>query len=358
MNTTGFDSTADANAANLRVGELDAQMLSVFDFQEDPNVWPIIYETRGRNLSVMHALRMMGVVDRIPLRNTKLNVFYRTQLQRPLKIGVEIGTAAKAASFTVEVDHDEYFGNTSVLQVGSQFLVPGKYITNDDVPNATHASAYVVSVANPGSNAEVFTCKFFNSKVAITTAIPAGTEMPLGGTVHGRGTKQPKGHVRGTLVKDFVVSLMKQTLEIEGGVQSTSTFLDKMDALYVDGKYTKSGRGGYLYRALIDEEFLFEAAKDMQAWAGERNTNSLTQAASDHIFNKSSVLLSGDGILPLMDKGAQKMYYDSEFGMYQFDDIITTLEAQGVSTPDIAILCGSNFGRTLENSGVEWVRAN
>lgn len=357
MNTTGFDVSTDSGAANLRVGELDSRMLSFFDYEQDPNVWPIIYEQYPNQLGLLHAMRMMGMVDRIPLKNTSLSVFYRSNLQRPLKLGAQIATTAKEAPFTVEIDHDEYFGGTSVLQVGSTFLIPGKYLTNDDIAVLTQGVAYVKSVSGTGTS-EVFTCQLLNSKTAISTAVPNGTELVLGGTIHGRGTKQPKGHIRGTLVKDFTTSLMKQTLEITGGIQSTSTFLDKMNALYVDGSRTKSGNGGYLYRALVDEEILFDAAKDIQVIAGERNTNLIEQAAGDHAFNKTSTLLSGDGIMPLMDAGAQKMYYDTEFGMYQLDDVVRILESQSISTRDVAILAGSNFDRTLENSGVEWLRAN
>mgnify|MGYP001454594386 CR=1 FL=1 len=351
-NTIGY--TADNLVGQTAVRSLDNAFISVYDHEHKPQVWDKLTQKYGEFLGILDTMRLMGAVDRYPLKSNKITMFEQANIERPIKVGTEISTTAASTVFTLEVADTQYDANgNGPLQVGDTFFVPETYITKSG-ENKTSAQAFVKGYSSgEGTVDEVFNCEFFDNSVAITTAIPVSTELIHGGNVRARGTGQPNGRQRSTLARDFYTSILKKSQEIEGGVQGTETYLDDMDAFPV---YGPNGQiKGYWYRGLIDMEFQFEADKDKQVFLGDYNDNpALTETAN---LGGSNVVRSGKGILPHLDEYGQLYLYDTEFGMSQFDELDRLMETQGVLSGDVVVMVGNELDRTMTNSSIEWTKA-
>jgi len=357
-NTVGYTATGHGGQAFVRPA--DNAFLSIFDWEQDPQVWDKRFVKKyGNLLGILDTMRLVGAVDRQPIRNTKITMFEDANQERPLRLDTSISTTDESEEFTVEVSHYDYDDNgNGTLQQGDTFFVPGKYITDSAVSNRTNAQAWVKSVSaeTAGTIAETFTCEFFSNTVAITTEIPATAELILGGNVKARGTGQPGGRSKGSLAREFYSNLLKRSQEIEGGVQGTATYRDMIeDAWEVTESMSRKGLSGYWMKQLEEMEFQFEADKDKQVWMGNYNSNpALTETAK---LGGSNVVLSGDGILPHLDSRAQQYPYDTEFAMNQFDEMGRLLQGQGVLAQDVLLIIGNELNRTMENSSIEWVKS-
>lgn len=353
-NTIGYQ--ADGLGGQGIIRPADNTFISLYDFEQNPQVWDKWTQRYGNLIGILDTMRLMGAVDRFKLKNDKITMFEDTNIERPLRLEVAIPTTGASTEFNVEVDHDDYDDNgNTILQAGQTFYIPGKYITDTENSTKTTAQAFVKSVTNAGTNAEVFVCEFFNNTTAITTEVPVTESLILGGVVAARGTGQPNGINRGSLAYELHTTLMKRSHAIEGGVPGTETYRDLIAGGYqVNETMSSKGLSGIWYKGLEEMEFQFESDKDKQILMGEYNSNAIVQTAK---LGGSNVVKSGDGILPILDDRGQLVLYDTEYGMNQYDELGRIMETQGVVTGDVVMMAGNEFGRTTENSSIDWVKS-
>ncbi len=348
--------TTTAQDVQLAVGGYDVNVNSLYDLNLPPQVFRQIYEQYGpRSFGFFDYLMMIGGEETVT--NDTLQLFELPAIRRSIKIGTGgIAVKAEGVAITFVLAADQYnTNNAGPLRIGDSVYIPPKYIEINNVTATIDAEYQVTSTASGPGVSTVYTATPFRAGTGIgfelATLVPENTVLRKGANKHGRGTDQPEPMNSGILKREYVTSIIKETIRIEGGQQAQRRYTDflKMENVGIRG----GGKGLYNW-ALAETEFRWKDQMNDAVFLGYENNNAnLTQ------LNKRSEtrsVLSTKGIRNWIDERGQLQTFNGQYNYNDFDQIKRILISQGFGNGVVDFCMGDELMLQIENGTLEHVK--
>jgi hypothetical protein len=340
--------TATSYAAR---GQWSNALQSLYAFEKKPQVWRKIYKQYGHLFDVFDWIDLMG--DTIDLKGDTMDVFEQYAYERPITIGTGgIATGATGATITFTLAATDYDANNNgPLNPQSDILIPGSYCAD-----TSQDYLYLVTGDDGGVGAAKIYTAIPHLKAGtnfaaarITTAIPAGTQLMIGGDEWGTGTDQPKGLTNGSLKHSYYTTISKATFDMEGGLQYQENYLDNVPL--------RGGKGvGRFNAATTQYEFDLNRKINYKIWLGQENDN--TGLTMTNSYGNSVAIKAQRGFLQWLQKLALKKTYSDKFEVIDFDDIKPLMISVGVSAQEMLFGMGDLLYVNMENSGYNFIKEN
>lgn len=338
---------ADTNtypASNVKVGAFDASnfvSLNSALFKDD--VYPEILKRNGYGELIFDILELSEATYDMKQRSTR--VLEMGQMERVVTVGtggIAVGAAGAAATFTLDTSDQDSAGGIPV-QVNDTVIIDGTFQASGE------DKEYVITAIS-GATPPVITLTPLSGAAAsvpadIDTAIPAGTKLTIASDKHGYGTGQPDGAYDVIYYRDYEAEITKTTHAVEGGV----------DALEWWAMPRKSGGNGVMFRGQEILEFKHNKKLDGKLFFSEPNENTANLTATS-TFGGTNALPSTKGIWNWATEVGQNFGYSGAWSMADFYDMKDILRAQNVTTNELMFMYGTNLGRQIEESNLDWIR--
>lgn len=344
--------TTTAQNVTTAVGGYDVNVNSLWDINLPPQYFAQIYEQYGpRSFGFFDFLMAVGREETIT--NDILKLFELPAVRRSLKIGTGgIALTAAGVNITFALAADQYnTNNAGPLRVGDSIFIPPKYCEVSNVAATMDLEYRVASIASGPGVSSVYTAVPFQSTFEISLLVPANTIIRKGGNKHGRGTGQPEPMTSGILERQFVTTILKETIRIEGGQQAQRRYTDflKMQDVGLRG----GGKGLYNW-ALAETEFrLKDQMNDTIFMSYERTNSALTE---NNKRGEARNVLSTKGIRNWIDERGQLQTYTTNYAFTDFDQIKRILISQGFGNGTVDFLCGSELYLDTENATLAHIK--
>lgn len=266
---------------------------------------------------------------------SRYTVFEEPELERTIEIE---GTIAESGeSEGSDIVFNVIAADADYRLEGFEIFIPGEYC-NEGV--STTPKVFVVTDV---TGTQV-TASPMSSDTIITTDIPDGTLLTVGAAKFPRGGGQPAGITNSNLQRDFYLTIVGETQNFEGGVNTFDPMLGVIDS---NGSKTLYAKG------LWQMEFLLERAKDKAMWVSEFNTNNVTKAKSD---STTGNIESFVGLRNHLDDRAQQLPYDTSIEPQDIKIIREIYETQGVMADMSFMGAGARLYEGMQDSGFEFLK--
>jgi hypothetical protein len=294
---------------------------------------------------LLNYLRMAN--NTMSVSNPTMNVYYDGSMERTIIVGTEISTSDAGATISLILHADNYDANDATyLRKDYVVLIPPQYITGADEPYRVPKGFQVTAIGEQAVPSTVYTLKPLGS-YGIGTAIPAGTELPVGYTNYSRGSGQPVGVVDYEYAETFTTGIVKTTLTLEGGIAAIKRWRDEF----------QNGGKNTILRGMEKMNFYHDSQIEKVAWLGQENDNSVT--TNNTRTAASRTVLGTKGVLQHMESDSMQLPYAGDaYALTDMEAIKALLESQMVTEREINVFCGSEYMRRYERAGLTFLGAN
>lgn len=296
-----------------------------------PKTYGELVKLYGEGLKFVDALFWAKRYIDIPTRD--LDVIEEGHFWDTLTTSAQTATATAGADITVR--------SLDNIRVGFSLHIPADYFTGVDVPQTYRITSKVEGTPN------VYTCSPFLATTALTTAIPASTELIIGASSYAPGAGQPASSIQDYFSHDHETRIIKETVHWEGGQNALQEWDDLKQSEY----------GASLYaRSVLITQMKMRLQQNDYVLMGYPNTNSLTQ---DNRHGETNTILSDYGLIPAMakDDGAMKQYYTGSYAEDNFDVVKFLLASQGLAGMNSVFFgLGQELFTSIENNMLKFIR--
>ena len=303
--------------------------VDVPEFRTD--IYPKYHRLYGDGFRLTTFLYAAGLIMP-PTTSSRMTVFEEPELERTVALEADSDTPGAGDSITFEV----VAGDETYPMLERSIYLPGEFFVGG---TSTPKECIVVNV-----NIADVTVSPLDATAQLAAPIPAGTTLTVGGAKYGRGGGQPGARQKRNLQRDFYTTILGETAEWEGGV---NTFRPEMEMIDSQGHKTLFDKG------LWETEFMLERSKDKAVWLSEFNTNNVTSATRG---GGASNIESFVGFRNHLDDRAQTLPYQDTIDPQDGKFIREIYESQGV----IADMSWGGFGprlwENMQDSGLEFIR--
>lgn len=322
---------------------------SIYDIR-DPQIHAELIKVYGSRMGMWDFYTLAG--NTFDVKGRTLTLWEELAFKKLIELadvgsGVGIATNAAGAAITFKLAAGEYDANGyTYLRVGDTVLVPKAYMASGTDKDRLYR---VISIANPGSSAAVYTAQpFFTSGVAdiasrITTAVPIGTKLSVEGDAWAPGSDQPTGLSRGFRSYTAKTTITKESFRLEGGVLSQQNYLPFINAYGQNAVYNKG---------LLDMEFMYNAKLNSKMFLGENNENTANNVEASTLTGSQAVLGSKGFLQNLTEKAQRKSYADA-WAFADFDDTKPLMLSQYVNSDSVVFLVGDLLNTSMEAAGLD-----
>jgi hypothetical protein len=309
--------------------------VDVPEFRTD--IYPAYYRLYGDGFRLSTFLYAAGLI--MPgWTSSRMTVFEEPELEKTVELDGDVvdGSAAGASLDLVIAIPDATYPllGRSVFLPGQYFnggvsTTPKEFQVTDWDPNTRTAEVTPLSADTEHDNGD----------------LPDGLVITVGAAKFGRGGGQPQSFRRRNLQRDFYVTILGETKEWEGGV---NTYRPELGVIDSQGNKTLFDKG------MWELEFLLERSKDKTIWLSEYNTNSVTKTKRDGVTTAN--VESFVGLRNHLDDRAQQLPYQDTIEPQDLKKIREIYESQGV----MADMSWGGFGprlfENMQDSGLEFVK--
>ena len=327
--------TPVALKSNTMSGAMDVGLNSIYNFALEPQVMGELIKLYGRGVGLKDIITFGGNV--INVASSQFEVQSQGSILNYIVNSTQVAAAASAgAAITVRVAN---INSEQLLAKNDVILIPAEYVNSG--AGSTPCKVQVTA-ATAGAGYVDYTCRPLLSTDHINVAIPANTPLmvTLGNYAPGTdgGNERRMGWYRDT----FYTAIKKAAFALGGSTQSDKRYQDTM----------KNGYPGMFTIASIIADFTLDAAISDELLVGVV-PNNVTQ--SD--FNNVSRTVRGTkGLWPHLESGGMSQLYVEDYAISDFDDVADGFESQGVLSKFATFAMGSDLYRSVENSGLEFIR--
>jgi hypothetical protein len=268
--------------------------------------------------------------------SSRYTVFEEPNLERTVEIDgvIEESGESEGSAITFNV----ITGDADYRLIGMSIFIPGEYC--NEGASSTPKEFVVTNVTG-----RAITASPLSSDTVITTDVPDGTLLTVGAAKFGRGQGQPKPLTSKNLQRDFYLTIVGETQEFEGGV---NTFQPELGVIDTNGSKTLYAKG------LWQMEFLLERAKDKTLWVSEFNTNNVTKTKRDG--TTTSNIESFVGLRNHLDDRAQQLPYANSLDPQDLKVVRELYETQGVMADMSFGGFGARLYEGIQDSGFEFLK--
>lgn len=249
-----------------------------------------------------------------------------------IDVATEIAATAAGADLTI-------VSPKGIGREGFVVHVPAKYLDNTDI-----AQSYRIKTKSYSAPNYTYTCEALLGTEAITTPIPVGQKLIVGGSMFAPGTRQPGSSVADFYTHNHTTRILKETIHEEGGQNALEEWPD----------LRQSANGSSLHaRNLAITQLNLRHQVNDAVLMGYPNAAGLTQ---QNRFGEDNAILGDYGLLPSMYQDAMKQYYTGAYTMDNFDVLKFLFASQGITGSSALFLQGQELGLSIENNKLGFIR--
>lgn len=330
----------------------NAEWVSTFSSFIKDDVYPTLIERYGYGDRIFDYIDMANQTTTI--RNRQLRVFEEGTMEATIKIGTAIATGAAGANITFKVDVDDIDANGNVpVRASDNIIIPGVYQTSGEdrgyrISTITKNSAVDVDiVAVPYNNAGTFA-----TAAQIGMTVPADTILCINGGQSGIGTGQPDGKTRSWFERTYETSIIKESVNYEGGVGGYQSWIDSNNWAFKD---IGGGKSVAAYLGTTQMEFDFMKKKAASVFFSETNDNTALTETSQS--NGTNAIPSTKGIWNWAEEAGQDLVYSNTFDIEDMADVRDLLRAQLVTCTDVMFWTGPTLDRQIEAANLGYTQS-
>ena len=327
---------------NERVeGNYSAQWLSLHSDLLRPVYLPQIYKTYGRAFDFLDFYSMAGKNGLVAGRTVKL--WEQGNIKATCTTSTAITTGVLGADITFKIDGSDYDTNGNpTVRLQQTVYISQKY----QPATVTIPMSYQVVSRSGSAGDYTFTARPFASAAAqIVVQVPIGTVLTVGPIQFAPGMGLPASTTQAYFERSFTSTILKEKLAVEGGFLSNQYW----EPFEQDGKLM-----GYVNKMLVDTEFLLDDQINQYVGFGQANDNAALVQTST--FGGSNKVLSGNGIWPSLNAGAQQLWYAGAFEHADYKTVKDLLESQGVVDQEVIFAMGSELHDDVEQADLNFIR--
>lgn len=312
---------------------------SIFDARLDEGYMQEEIRRYGLGSFFYDFVNMAGYETPVTTRTPK--IFEILEWELVTKTGTQINTGAAGAdiSWTIHADDIDASGGTTIME-NEAVVIPAAYqATGEDrIYVITDITGTTVTASPLSADGNTIT------ESQISVAVPTSTVLKVHGSYWGPGTGMPDSHRSSRAVRTYYTTIVKTNVGFEGGIQAI--------------KWRQLKSEGEANSAWIDGQGLaerFHSKKiDDSIFLGELNDNTaLTQASN---FGGTNLRRSTQGLWNWAEQAGQELLYPGTWDYTQLYDYKDLILSQNVVARDIMFMYGSDLGRMVEESGLDFLK--
>ena len=336
---TGKRGAADYSFASLHELAWDPNSTTVDQplFRQD--VYNKLFRLYGDGIRLTTMLYAAGLVLD-PWTSSRYTCNEEPSFERMIEIGSTMAESGKGAGDTLTLnvasDDRDYRILGMSIYLGGEFFNDAASTT----PKEFFVSAYDASTGNA-------TLQPYTGTTEQTADIPSGTLFKVGPAKYGRGGGQPESMVSTLLQRDFYTTMVGETFEMDGGV---NTFDPQIGVLDTNGSKTLWAKG------LAEMEFRMERAKDAAILISEINTNQNNVKTDRRGGSTTSPVQSFQGVRNHLDEAAQPLHHQGGIEPQDTKLINQIAESQGVMADTWFMGVGPRLYEQMQDAGFEFVK--
>lgn len=299
--------------------------------------------TYGLGSSFMDFLQLADQTINITTRTPK--VFEVLEWEKTVKTATLIDVATYGAAgadlvFTIHADDIDSVGQIPV-QVGEGIVLPGAYETNgrNAIYVITDITANVVTMTPLSKDG---TLTSYQSQLNVD--LPIGTLLKIHSYFSGYGTGQPLGHTQIRAIRTFNTTIVKTSMNYEGGIQALK---------WREIKTENGVNSAFLEGQALAEKFHSKKIDDA-LFLGEINDNSTLTEASQ--FGGTNRRASAKGFWNWAEEAGQDQLYAGTWNTSDLYDYKDLALSQNLIAKEILFLMGTDLQRMVEESGLDWIK--
>ena len=308
--------------------------VDVPEFKTD--IYPAYYKLYGDGFRLITFLYAAGL--QMPgWTSSRKTVFEEPELEKTVELDGAVVAGGVAGA---DIDLVIALADSTYPLEGRSIYLPGEYF---NAAASTTPKEYVVT--NWVAGTRTATVSPLTATTTHDVNLPDGLMITVGPAKFGRGQGQPQAFRKRNLQRDFYVTILGETKEWEGGV---NTYQPELGVIDSQGHKTLFDKG------LWETEFILERSKDKTIWLSEYNTNSVTKLKRDGTTTSS--VESFVGLRNHLDDRAQQLPYIDTIEPQDLKKIREIYESQAV----MADMSWGGFGprlwENMQDSGLEFIR--
>jgi hypothetical protein len=332
-------------SSNTKGAPYDATWNSLYSTMLKPQVWGELIQRFGYLPGLLDFLEHTGQVKNV--KGQTITVYEEGALEKPIRIGSEISTGSAGADIEFTLHADEYDDNNDYyVQVGDDVVIPAAYqptgIKTDRryrVMSSTGSAGSLTFTASPVSGDG-------NTVTAsqISTAVPSGTYLAVLGGSYAPGSQGAVAKSRGWYSRTFTTDIKRRAIHMEGSIQSDERYYENL----------KGGGKGMYTKTSAEADFLLSADINDALFLSEAEDNTSLVLADRNSANKD--IRTTVGLWNHLDARGMEQTYSGQYDMDDFDLVKDYFLSQGVTRGDATFFTGSDLGRYIENSMLDFIR--
>ena len=337
-------STPDVTSNTLNTG-YNSQWASLYDTDmQAPQIWGEIVKRYGPGIGLLEFLYMTGAT--VPVAGPTKKLFEEGSFVKTVETFGASGAVAAGAAWTLHLAAAEFGGTTdnAYLSLNDVVVVPAKYVTKSGV-KVTRPSLWQVQAVDAADGVlKSYTLYGKDILDRINVTIPTGTKLMVTGGNYANGVQSGKPKSSGFYTRYFYTSTKKSDWSMTGSVQSNERYYEKL----------RGGGTGIFTKASMEADFLLSKYINDELLIGQLVTaTALNMTDRD----SNSIAPTGtQGLLGHLVDGGMKQYYTSAYGYTDFDDLKPLLLSQGIANRNVALFCGSELYKQIENAGLDFLK--
>jgi len=224
-------------------------------------------------------------------------------------------------------------------RVGFVVHIPAQYLANTNVPQSYRISTRTYAAPN-----YTYTCEPLLGTEQVTTEIPVGQKIVVGGSMFAAGSQQPTGLVNDYYSHTHTTRILKETFHTEGGQNALKEWEDLAQSSY----------GSKLQmRNMVKTQLQLRHQINDAVLMGYPNDSAITQ---NNRHGEANAVLGDYGLIPSMYTDSMIQNYTGSYTEDYFDQLKFLFASQGITGGTGLFLLGQELGLSIENSGMKFVR--
>jgi len=247
--------------------------------------------------------------------------------------------ATNSAGANISIETTKGYG-----RVGFIVHIPAQYT------GAEVAVSYRISAKSYAGGTYTYTAQAVVGTEQITTEIPIGQKLMVGGSMFAPGTQQPAGLVEDYFDHWHYTRIMKETINEEGGQQALTERPEMGQSQFGSNMHARNLVKAQLRLRHQINDFV------LMGYPNQRVANSLADITQANRWGEANSVSGDFGLIPSMATNAMKQYYTGTYTEDNFDTIKFLLASQGVTGSQGLYMHGQELGLSIENSGLRFIR--